>query len=409
MNGVPSETVATDLLVVGGGMTGLALALACAEGGLSVAVVEPGPLARQKEAAFDGRVSAIALGSKRMLDVLGLWDRMALKAEPILEIRVTDDEAPLFLHYDHRDVGPDPLGYIVENRVIRAALVDALEARPAIRCFAPARLASLERSGSGVRARLADGTELRARLVAACDGKNSALRTEAGIPTLHWRYPQEGIVCTVAHERPHRGIAVEKFLPAGPFAILPMTGNRSSIVWTERSSLVPAIMALDDESFAAELRFRFGDHLGALSLAGPRWSYPLSLSHAQRYADLRLALVGDAAHAIHPIAGQGFNLGLRGVAALAQVLTDAHRLGLDIGTPDRLEGYACWRRFDALVLACVTDGLNRLFSNDVLAVKLARRLGLAAVNRLPAVKRLFMRHAMGTLGDLPRLVAGRPL
>lgn len=404
-----SPTTAVDILIVGGGMTGLTLALAGAAVGLSVAVVEPGPLARQKDAAFDGRVSAIAFGSKRMLEQLGPWRAMARDAEPILEIRVCDDESPLFLHYDHREVGEEPLGWIVENRVIRSALVDAVLARPEIRCFAPARLAALERDAAGVAAELADGTRLQARLLAACDGKTSALRRQAGIATLHWRYPQTGIVCTVAHERPHRGIAVEKLLPAGPFAILPMTGNRSSIVWTEREHLAPEIMALDEGSFMAELVSRFGDHLGELSLVGPRWSYPLSLCHARRYTAERFALVGDAAHAIHPIAGQGFNLGLRGVAALAEVLADARRLGLDIGTPDQLERYARWRRFDALVMASVTDGLNRLFSNDLPPLRLVRDLGLAAVNRMPALKRLFMRHAMGTVGDLPRLVAGRPL
>ncbi len=245
--------------------------------------------------------------------------------------------------------------------------------------------------------------------MAACDGRNSPLRRAAGIRTIEWNYPQVSIVCTVSHEAPHRGVAVEHFLPAGPFAILPMTGHRSSIVWTERADLAPRLMALDDAGFTRELARRFGDFLGALEVVGPRWSYPLSLMHAERYSAPRLALVGDAAHVIHPIAGQGLNLGIRDIAALAELVVDARRLGLDIANPDALERYERWRRFDNVMLAAVTDGLNRLFSNALPPVKLARDLGLAAVDRLPPLKRFLMRHAMGVVGDLPRLVRGEPL
>ena len=253
------------------------------------------------------------------------------------------------------------------------------------------------------------GGAVRARLAVAADGRDSALRREAGIAVTTWRYPQVGIVCTVAHERPHRGIAHERFLPAGPFAILPMTGNRSSLVWTERSDLAPAMMALGEAEFGSEVALRFGDFLGRLDVVGPRWSYPLALVHAERYADRRLALVGDAAHAIHPIAGQGLNLGLRDAAALAEALVDDRRLGLDIGAAGALERYQRWRRFDSLVLMAATDGLNRLFSNDIEPLRLARDVGLAAVNRAVPLKRFIMRHAMGTLGRLPRLVRGQPL
>jgi len=235
------------------------------------------------------------------------------------------------------------------------------------------------------------------------------LRRAAGIGTVEWRYRQTGIVTTVRHEHPHLGIAVEHFLPAGPFAILPMTGNRSSIVWTEDADLAPHLLALPDAEFAAELGTRFGDFLGAVEPVGPRWSYPLALMQAERYAGRRLALVGEAAHVIHPIAGQGLNIGIRDIAALAEIVIDARRLGLDIGEPSLLERYERWRRTDALSLAAVTDGLNRLFSNMVAPVKLARDVGLAMVNGLPPLKRLLMQHAMGLLGDRPRLAKGEPL
>ncbi|HKW53793.1 MAG TPA: FAD-dependent monooxygenase, partial [Stellaceae bacterium] len=256
---------------------------------------------------------------------------------------------------------------------------------------------------------LADGSILRGELVAACDGRNSPLRRAAGIETLEWTYPQISIVCTVRHEKPHLGVAVEHFLPAGPFAILPMTERRSSIVWTERADLAPRLLALDAPSFAAELGRRFGDFLGALEVVGPRFSYALSLLHAERYAAPRLALVGDAAHVIHPIAGQGLNLGIRDVAALAELVVDGRRLGLDIADWGALERYERWRRFDNVMLAAVTDGLNRLFSNAVPPVKLARDLGLAMVDRVPPLKRFLMRHAMGVVGELPRLVRGERL
>jgi 2-octaprenyl-6-methoxyphenol hydroxylase len=274
---------------------------------------------------------------------------------------------------------------------------------------APVGLRQLSRTLALAEAELDDGRRIRARLAIAADGRQSPVRRNAGIAVTAWTYDQTAIVCTVAHERPHRGIAQERFLAAGPFAILPLTGDRSSLVWTERADLAPDIMALDDEGFHGEMARRFGDYLGALELTGPRWSYPLALSDAARYTDNRLALVGDAAHAMHPIAGQGLNLGLRDVAALSEVLVDGRRLGLDIGGADVLARYARWRRVDSTVLLAVTDVLNRLFSNDIAPLRLARVLGLAAVNQLPPLKRLFMRHAMGTVGDLPRLARGEPL
>jgi len=404
------ETIEVEVLIVGGGMVGLTLGCTLAGAGVPVAVVDRADPAIQTAPAFDGRVSAIAHGSRRALAGAGLWRGLATNAQPILEIRVSDDDSPLFLHYDHREIGDEPLGHMVENRHLRVNLLTEARARAAhLHLIAPAEVAAYERGPNAVTARLVDGRRITARLLVAADGRGSKIRREAGIAIATAGYGQTGIVCTVAHERPHRGVAHERFLPAGPFAILPMTGNRSSLVWTEHADLAPAIMALDDAAFGFEMARRFGDFLGALEVVGPRWSYPLSLLLAERYVDARLALVGDAAHAIHPIAGQGLNLGLRDVAALAETIVDARRLGLDIGAGNVLERYQRWRRFDSLTLAAVTDGLNRLFSNDFPPLRLARDLGLAAVNRLPPLKRLFMRHAMGMVGTLPRLVRGEPL
>ncbi len=404
-----SEIIEAEVLIIGGGMVGLTLGCALAGAGIEVVVVDRANPSAQVDAGFDGRSSAIAHGSKLALDRIGLWQGMAPDAEPIREIRVSDGDSPLFLHYDHRDLGDDPLGYMVENRHTRQALFAAAASLENLQLIAPGSLQCLTRTANGAEAELGDGRRIRARLAIAADGRQSVVRREAGIPVTAWTYDQIGIVCTVAHKRPHRGIAQERFLAAGPFAILPLTGNRSSLVWTERTDLAPEIMALDDGGFHAEMARRFGDFLGDLELTGPRWSYPLALCHAARYTDRRLALVGDAAPAMHPSAGQGLNLGLRDVAVLAEVLVDARRLGLDIGGADVLGRYARWRRVDTAVLLAVTDVLNRLFSNDIAPLRLARDLGLAAVNQLPPLKRLLMRHAMGTVGDLPRLARGEPL
>jgi 2-octaprenyl-6-methoxyphenol hydroxylase len=399
-----------ELLVAGGGLNGMLLGIACADAGLQVAVVDRQDPATMLDEKFDGRASAIAYGSKLVLDGVGVWPQIAAEAEPIREIRVADDDSPLFLHYNHRELSADtPLGYIVENRVLRRALFEWARGLPSLQLLAPRLVGAVTADDGGTVAMLGDGASIHARLVAAADGKDSPLRRAAGIRAVEWRYKQTGIVTTVAHERPHAGIAIEHFLPAGPFAILPMTGNRSSIVWTEDAALAPHLVKLPDAEFAAELAARFGDFLGAIEPVGPRWAYPLSLMQAERYTARRLALVGEAAHVIHPIAGQGLNVGIRDVAALAEAIIDARRLGLDIGDDTVLERYQRWRRLDAVLLAGVTDGLNRLFSNTVPPIKLVRDLGLATVNRLPLVKRLLMSHAMGTLGDRPRLARGEQL
>ncbi len=427
MKSVASGTASQEfeVLVVGGGLAGLSMACALASAGVSVAVVDREDPAKMIAAPFDGRSSALARGSQQMLNAIGVWPKMAAAAQPILDIRVSDGKigratSRLFLHYDHRDVAGEPMGYIVENRQTRVAFQAHLATLPTLTSFAPSSLASLTRGAAGapdagrVEAVLEDGRELTARLVIAADGRNSMLRQEAGIRSTNWDYAQCGIVGTVHHERPHDGVAHEHFLPAGPFALLPMVDGedgeyRSSLVWTEARDLTPQMLSLDDAAFSEQLHRRFGDSLGALSLPGKCWSYPLSMMHAERYSDHRLALIGDAAHAIHPISGQGFNLGLKDVAALSECIVDARRLGLDIGAPQVLERYERWRRFDNIALIATTDGLNRLFSNDLPPVRLARDVGLAAVNRMPGLKRFFMNHAMGLVGDLPRLVQGRPL
>ena len=408
------DECAAEVLIIGGGMIGLTLGVALAGAGVEVVVLDKADPAATLAAEYDGRVSAITHGSQQALRTIGLWGHMARHAGPILGIRVTDGDSPLFLHFDHRAVGDAPFGHIVENRHTRRVLYAVAAKTERLHLIAPCVLRGLERSASGVAAELDDGRRIAARLAVAADGRHSTLRAQAGIPVTTWRYQQTGIVCTVAHERPHLGIAQERFLPAGPFAILPMTddpagGHRSSLVWTERADLAPSIMALDDAGFNQEMGSRFGDYLGRLEVVGGRWSFPLGLSHATRYADRRLVLVGDAAHAIHPISGQGLNLGLRDVAALAEILVDARRLGLDIGAGDILDRYERWRRFDTALLLAVTDGLNRLFSNDIAPIKLVRDLGLAAVNQVGPLKKFFMRQAMGVVGDLPRLVRGEPL
>jgi 2-octaprenyl-6-methoxyphenol hydroxylase len=410
-NGMPERV---EILVVGGGMAGMTMGCALAGTGIDVAVVDRVDPMKMTDAGFDGRTTSIAHSSAKVFEGIGLWPYLEGDAEAILDIRVADGHpgrgiGPLFLHYDHREIGGAPFGYIIENRTIRTGLFARAATLPNLRVIAPAMVERVERSLDDADVRLADGHRLKASLVVAADGRNSALRRAAGIDVAEFRYKQTAIVCTVHHERAHEGVAVELFLPGGPFAMLPMTDNRTNIVWTERADLAPDLLRLDEDEFLTQLRCRFGEWLGKIELVGPRFSYPLGLMHAERYTDLRLALVSEAAHAIHPISGQGFNLGLRDIAVLAEAIVDARRLELEAGDPTVLKRYERWRRFDNVTLAAVTDGLNRLFSNDVPPIRLARDLGLAAVGRMPPLKRFFMRHAMGIVGELPRLVRGEVL
>jgi 2-octaprenyl-6-methoxyphenol hydroxylase len=400
-----------DLIIAGGGMTGLALACTVAGANVPVLLIEQRQLPDTTAPALDGRVTAIARGSRHLLEAVGIWPYLAAEAEPILDIEVGERHSPLTVHYDHRAVGGEPLGHIVENRVIRRALLRRIAelSTGALHVAAPARWERIERRADAVDVALASGQRVQARLLVAADGRGSPLRDLAGIGVTRWNYRQTGIVATIAHGEPHHGRAFERFFATGPLAMLPMQGNRSSIVWAADDRLARELIALDDQDFIGELTDRFGDRYGALELAGPRWHYPLAMAQARRYTDRRLVLVGDAARTIHPIAGQGWNLALRDVAALAELVVDASRLGLDRGGPYVLQRYERWRRFDSLALIGITDGLNRLFANDLLPLRLARELGLGAVERIPPLKRFFMRHAMGLLGDLPRLMRGEAL
>jgi 2-octaprenyl-6-methoxyphenol hydroxylase len=413
-----------DLAVIGAGLSGSVLALAAGQGGLRTALIDRAPLGAMTEAGFDGRTTAVTATSQRLFEALGVWSELAADAEPILDIRISDaghdgKASPLFLHFDHREAAAEgenavPMGWIVENRLLRAAVLRGLAACANVELIAPDEVVDVDRDLHRADVRLKSGRVLRARLVASAEGRAGSTREDAGIGARSWSYNQTAIVLVARHEKAHRGVAQEKFLPGGPFAILPMRDNaegehRSSIIWTERTPLAQRLLALDPARFQAEFARRFGDFLGTVEPIGPRWSHPLSLVHAERYVDRRLVLVGDAAHGIHPIAGQGYNLGVRDIAALAEVLVDAHRLGLDIGAADTLERYAQWRRADNFTMVAATDLLNRLFSNDIGPLRLVRDLGLAGVNRVPALRRFFVRHAMGRVGDLPRLIRGERL
>ena len=418
-----------DLAVVGAGLNGSLLALAAGVAGLKTALIDRLPLKSMSEAGFDGRTTAIAYTSQRLFQALGVWDEVAAEAEPILDIRISDAghdgrASPLFLHFDHREAATDgqaaaPMGWIVENRFLRSAIQRRLAACPNVELIAPDEALETTRDAHQVELVLKSGRQLASRLVASAEGRFGTMREDAGIGARAWSYNQIAIVVVARHELPHRGVAQEKFLPGGPFAILPMRDSapvdgkggehRSSIVWTECAKLAMRLLELEAASFQAEFARRFGDFLGHVETIGPRWSFPLGLVHAERYIDERLVLVGDAAHGLHPIAGQGYNLGVRDIAALVEVLIDAKRLGLDIGAADTLERYAQWRRADNLTMVAATDLLNRLFSNDIKPLRLIRDLGLAAVNRTPALRRFFVRHAMGLVGDLPKLIRGERL
>jgi 2-octaprenyl-6-methoxyphenol hydroxylase len=402
-----------SVLIAGGGMVGLSLALALAQGGVEVVVVDPLPPSAMLNEAFDGRVSALSYSVVRMLRTLGVWQHLEPDTQPILDILVTDASpgsapSPFSLHFDHREIG-EPMGAIAENRHIRRALFAAIAAVQSIRHVAPDSVVALTRRADELEASLSGGSRIRAELVVAADGRESPLREQMGIRTISWSYPQTGVVATVQHQEPHHGTAYEHFLPSGPFAILPMTGNRSSLVWTEREDLAPALLQLPPKAFEAEVARRFGNHLGAIEVVGARWSYPLRFHLARSFAAERFALAGDSAHGIHPIAGQGLNLGLKDAAALAECVLDSTRLGLGAANPEALARYQRWRRFDSFALAAATDGLNRLFSNDIAPLRAIRDLGLGLVDAIGPLRRFFIRNAGGDLGHLPRLLRGEAI
>lgn len=402
-----------DVAIIGGGLNGPALGLALAQAGLRVAVIDGQAPRARAEAAFDGRAYALAIASKRLLGAIGVWDPLAPDVQPIMQIKASDGRAgegpsgPV-LHFDSAEIEEGPMGFMVEDRHLYAAFLSAMEAATGL-AHLPGVTALDHIPGPGLApVVLSDGRTIRARMIAACDGRASPTARRAGIGRTGHDYGQTALVAAIAHDRPHDGTAHQFFMPTGPLAILPLRGNRSSIVWSETHANAAAIAALDDAGFLEVLRPRFGDFLGAIRLAGPRFSYPLTLTLANSYTAPRLALVGDAAHGVHPIAGQGLNLGLRDVAALAEVLVAAHRRGEDIGAPDVLERYQSWRRFDATTLALGMDGVNALFSNDLWPLRAARDAGIGLVSRTAPLRRTFMRQAAG-LTQGAKLLAGETL
>jgi 2-octaprenyl-6-methoxyphenol hydroxylase len=404
----------TDIVIAGGGLNGPALALALAQGGFRVAVIDARPAPSRAERGFDGRAYALAIASKRLLSGIGLWPGLADKAQPILRIKASDGRAgsgaaPFFLDFNSAELEEGPMGFLLEDRFLYAAFVAAMQAHPGITLISGDSVTAQEVLPAGAQVTLASGRQVTGRLLVGCDGRASGTATRAGIRRTGWGYGQTALVTAVAHEHPHEGTAHQYFMPSGPLAILPLPGNFSSIVWSETESTAAAIQALPDDRYLAALRPRFGDFLGDIALAGDRFTYPLSLSLAESFVAPRVALVGDAAHGVHPIAGQGLNLGLRDVGALAQVLVEAARRGEDIGASDVLTRYQVWRRFDATALALGMDAVNRLFSNDNPILRAGRDLGMGMISAVPALRRGFMRQAAGLTGDLPRLLAGLPL
>jgi 2-octaprenyl-6-methoxyphenol hydroxylase len=410
-----------DVIVAGAGMAGATLALALKSGGLEPVLIDPLVFETQAAPSFDGRASAIAFACFRQWRTIGAGGLIEPHAQRIEQILVTDGRAPgaaqgppspAYLRFDSAEIadrsGGEPLGYMVENRFIRAGLARAVT-DAGIEVLAPARVASVEAAGPGAVVTLEGGRTLRAPLVVGSDGRRSLVREAAGIGVVGWPYPSVGVVATVKLERPHQGVAHEHFLPSGPFAILPLTDDRASLVWTEKAARGQALAQVRPEVFHAHLQRRFGEFVGRAELDGPRFVYPLAMELAEAMTAPRIALLGDAAHGIHPIAGQGLNLGLKDAAALAEVLADAARLGEDIGSEAVLERYARWRRFETVTMSAATDLFDRLFSNDLAPVRLARDLGMAVVNRIGPARRYFMQSAGGAAGDLPRLLRGEAL
>jgi 2-octaprenyl-6-methoxyphenol hydroxylase len=400
-----------DVIIFGGGLVGLALASALDSSGLSVIVVDPADPAPRTEAAFDGRTSAVSSSSMRMLETIGVADQLAQPGCPIWRIAVADGLEPGGLHFDPED--QEPLGFMNENRHLRAALQARAGAGKNIWLLWKSRVASVDRGEAGVIVALQDGRKLHAPLLVAADGRNSATREAAGINVARWKYDHRAIVSVIRHERPHEHVAYEIFYPTGPFALLPMNdddvGHRSAIVWSVPQDDAAGWLSLADEDFAAETEAAMGGFLGKVAMLAPRSSFPLGFHHAAQITAQRLALVGDAAHAIHPIAGQGLNLGFRDVAALAQVLVEGARLGLDLGDKQLLDRYQRWRSLDALSVAFATDTLTRLYGVPGKTASAVRRFGMGLVGRISPLRNRLMSEARGTSGDLPLLLRGLPI
>jgi 2-octaprenyl-6-methoxyphenol hydroxylase len=401
----------SDAIIFGGGMVGLALASALDSSGVSAIVVDPADPAPRGDAAFDGRTSAVSSSSMRMLETIGVAGHLADPGCSICRIAVADGLNPGGLHFDPDD--GEPLGYMHENRRLRAALQARAGAGKNVWLLWKSRVASVDRAESGVVVALEDGRKLHAPLLIAADGRNSPSREAAGINVARWKYEHQAIVSVVGHERPHEHVAYEIFYPGGPFALLPMndaaSGHRSAIVWSVPNEDATGWLALDDEEFGAEAEAAMGGFLGKIQMLAPRSSYPLGFHHAAQITAQRLALVGDAAHAIHPIAGQGLNLGFRDAAALAEVLVDGARLGLDLGDAQLLDRYQRWRSLDALSVAFATDTLTRLYGVPGATASAVRRFGMRLVGKISPLRDRLMNEARGTSGELPLLLRGLPI
>ena len=406
------QVIETSVLIIGAGLVGstFAGALSHAEiDSVSIDIQQPN---KNKSIKFDGRASAIAQGSKMVFDTIGLWDNLEKFAAPILGIRVSEGSSSSYLHFDHKEVGEEPFGFMLENRFLRLSQNTIYKKNTYAKLIAPSKIIELKYDKDHIEVQLADGLVVRARLLVGADGRESDTRKKIGIPLTKLNYDQTAIVCSVQHQKSHNYIAHEHFMASGPFAILPLNGTqqnigcRSSIVWIETPELAATMIKLCDEDFLFEVSQRFGDFLGQLKIVSSRWQYPLSMQFAPTYISRRAALIGDAAHGIHPIAGQGLNMGIRDLAVLAEVISDASRSGRDIGSQSVLRQYQRRRRFDNTIMLAGTDGLNRLFSNSFPPLKLFRNFGLRAVNRIPSLKRAFMLYAMGKSQHAPRLMRG---
>jgi 2-octaprenyl-6-methoxyphenol hydroxylase len=400
-----------DVIIFGGGMIGLALASALDSSGLSAIVVDPADPEPRGTAAFDGRTSAVSSSSMRMLQTIGVAEMLAEPGCPIRRIAVAEGLEPGSLHFDAED--DEPLGWMHENRHLRNALRARAESGKICWLLWKSHVREVDRGEHGVTVALDDGRKLSAPLLVAADGRNSATREQAGIRVARWKYPHQAIVSVLRHERPHEHVAYEIFYPTGPFALLPMVddvrGHRSAIVWSVPQEDAAGWLSLDDKAFAAEAQAAMGGFLGEIAMLAPRSSYPLGFHHAAQIAAQRLALAGDAAHAIHPIAGQGLNLGFRDVAALAEVLVEGARIGLDLGDPQLLGRYQRWRALDALSVAFATDSLTRIYGIPGRTASAVRRLGMGLVGRIAPLRNRLMSEARGTSGDLPLLLRGLPI
>ena len=402
-----SKKLSFDCIVIGGGLSGLTTTLALSKIGLSVAIIDKTSLKMAKKNEGDQRTTAVSASGKKVFEALDVWDSLKKGAEPILDIVVSEKGKKGHLSFDHQTVGTEPMGHILNNIELKNSLISSIRSQKNIQLFPFKSLNNFFPKTGAVTIDLNDGSSYEAALLVAADGRNSDGRRIAKIKSTNIDYNQSSIVFTVGHEKPHRGTAYEQFTTGGPIASLPMRGNKSSVVWSEDTEVIGSLMQLDDKDFAAAASCRLNDCLGKMTIIGQRKVFPLKLNYADTIIANRFAMVGDAAHGLHPIAGQGFNLGLRDIANLTEEISNARRLGLDIGSFETLRSYQAARRFDNFSLVAATDGLNRLFTDNNKIVRFIRSSGLDTINTMNPIKNLFMRLAMGEVGSLPHLLKGQ--